>query len=50
MPLETLECSTTIKRSPLQSEAFEKCAKECDLDTKKPFLWMLLQDGILHIL
>jgi hypothetical protein len=26
---------TTIKRSPLQSEAFEKCAKECDLDTKK---------------
>jgi hypothetical protein len=26
---------TIIKRSPLQLEAFEKCARECDLDTKK---------------
>jgi hypothetical protein len=26
---------TIIKRSPLQLEAFEKCAKECDLDPKK---------------
>jgi hypothetical protein len=28
---------TIIKRSPLQLEAFEKCAKECDLDPKKLF-------------
>jgi hypothetical protein len=26
---------TIIKRSPLQLEAFEKCARECDLDPKK---------------
>jgi hypothetical protein len=40
---------TIIKRSPLRLEAFEKCAKECGLDPKRPFPWMLPLDGTLHI-
>jgi hypothetical protein len=49
---------TTIKKSLLQSKAYEKCAKECDLDTKKAlsldvatrwnFTYIMIRDAIYY--